>query len=253
MLPAHLHTRASATGAASRLTLVGTVHGDPTGFHKTLRILRQVRPGLIFIELSPYGYRFRREHGVGMIQLLDRHLIEAARRRALSFGDARTHSQIEAIRRQIRLPFEYRAASIAAGMIHSRIFLVDQSKFSRRLIAHWYELVSVENLVHLLGMDPEPPSIQAMYRNASLRIAGSLPALEAADGEEQSIWLEREVFMARKVLRIMSAFKREKAIYVGGWWHLTAGGNIPTLRDLLGVGPTRCLLVDVKQQKSTHR
>lgn len=240
-----MRARASAIGLASRLTLAGTVHGDPTGFQKVLKILQQMRPGLIFIELSPYGYRFRREHGPGMIQLLDRHLAEAARRKTLSFEDARRHPQIEAIHRQIRLPFEYRAATIAARMIHAKMFLVDQSSFSRSLIAHWHELISTENLVYLLGMPYERPSIQALYRNASLRISESFPALESADDEEQSVWFEREVFMAGKILNIMSAFKRKKAVYVGGWRHLTTGGKIPTVRDLLGVDLTRCRLVGV--------
>jgi hypothetical protein len=95
------------------------------------------------------------------------------------------------------------------------------------------------------------PFIPIIYRNASLRIAKCVPE-ELSDStekdiEERSIWSEREAFMACKILRIMSAYKREKAVYVGGWWHLTVGDKIPTLRDLLGIDLTGCLLINGEQ------
>jgi hypothetical protein len=236
----------------SRLKLIGTVPGDPDGFRRTLRILCQIRPKLIFVELSPYGYRFRREHGTCLIHILNHHLAEAARRSALLYEDASRHPQVEAIRRQIRLPFEYRAAVLAAKMSSSRIFLVDQSAFSRKLIADWFELISPDNLFNLLNMAPEIPSTQTIYRNASQRIANSssifLPEFSRSDTEEKSIWREREEFMGRQILRTMAALRRGRAVYLGGWWHLTVGGNIPTLRDLLGIGLSGCLLIDRIQQ-----
>jgi hypothetical protein len=183
-----------------------------------------------------------------MIQQLNHHLAEAARIRGMQLESARRHPQIEAIRTQVRLPFEYRAAKVAAEIMSSKIFLVDQSAFSRRMIAHWYELISARNIENLLATAIEAPSIQSMYRKASLGIADSssfgLTGLKEADTEEEIIWLERETFMAFKIMSILAAFKNKTAVYVGGWRHLTVGGNIPSLRDLLGVSSTQCLLIN---------
>ncbi|MGV8073394.1 MAG: hypothetical protein AB2L11_02365 [Syntrophobacteraceae bacterium] len=56
--------------------------------------------------------------------------------------------------------------------------------------------------------------------------------------------LDREHFMAKQIRRALAVFNPLRPVYIGGWWHLTKGESIPTLRDLLGVQAVQCRLLN---------
>jgi len=231
----------------SRLLLLGTVHGDPDGLARARRFLDSHQPDLVLVELSPFGLSFRRRHQGRLQRTLARNLREAASRSCLSFRQALKHSEIRSIRRQLALPFEFRAAASYAGKSPSRLLLVDSSTFSRTCIESWPELISTENLVHLLATPGDAPGDRDTYRLAARRIEGGtfaavLRMLEAGR-EVDSRWEERERFMAEQIRAALDVFRPRLAIYLGGWWHLTSGGGIATLRDLLETPFSCCHLL----------
>jgi hypothetical protein len=232
-----------------KLLLLGTVHNDPAGYDKALRFLEEARPDLVLVELSPFARVFRRRHKADLEKLLVSNLRKAATRNHISFRRAERHPRIGAIRRQIDLPFEYMAACAYTRRHCKRMLLVDYSLFSRRLISSWPELVSIENLATLLSLpSSRTPTVSREYRLAARRVflngLSVKDVLESGGEETLELWRERERHMARQITIALEAFKPYNPIYIGGWWHLTAGGSIRTLREILDVPLCRCFLLD---------
>ena len=92
------------------LILVGGVHGDRHGFRRTLHFLETFQPDLVMVELSPFGKAFRDRNRRTLQQTFAHNLLLAARHVHLSLREALLHPEIKVIRRQLALPFEYRAA-----------------------------------------------------------------------------------------------------------------------------------------------
>ena len=237
----------------ARLRLVGTVHGDPGGFKELKKLLESLKPDLIFVELSPFAWAFRKRHQVCFQKTLHNNLMRAAQRLHLPFRDALRHPHITAIRRQISLPFEYRAASSYALAHKAHLFPVDDSLFSQEWIRSWPELVSVENLSVLLRSSLSIPPMEEAYRSASSQIRNkkgtSLWSLPGRSGQEKEMWEKRERHMASQIEKTLFALHSAEAVYVGGWWHLTSNETLPTLRDLLGIGSPRCILLREDEYK----
>jgi len=240
-----------AFSRASHLFLVGTVHGDDWGNRKCLSFLDRFRPDLIFVELSPFGYVFRKRHQRSLSQMLLRNLKEAANASRTPFGEALSNPRIRSIRRQITLPFEYRAAKAYALKTTARLLLVDDSRFSRQWIASWPELLSTQNLTILLSLQGPILSTQASYQLARREVFEGRSAMmhelrQSGDGEALKMWQRRENFMAGKIQTAMAAHKPRRPVYLGGWQHLVNGGKLLSLRDLLQIEPSQCRLLSSK-------
>lgn len=232
----------------SRLLLIGSVHSDPDGFRRSIGWLRFFKPDLVLVELSPFGLLFRKAHERCFQQTLLSNLEEAAETCDIPFKQALKHPEIMSARRQISLPFEYRAASEYA--LHSRatVRLVDDSSFSRKWIATWPEMISIENLVSLLSLPLRERSVQRAYRSAALRIRSEaiseLDMLMERGKWTEERWRKRERFMADQIRKTLHERVFQKAVFLGGWWHLTTSTQALTLRTILGLAPDHCYLLD---------
>jgi hypothetical protein len=236
--------------ASSALLLLGTVHGDPKGFTRLTRFLTGWQPDLILLELSPYARSFRLRHQRSLQRLLTRHVELAAGPYRWNRRKALAHPQILAIRRQLALPFEYRATSRYARQNGKKLLLVDYSPFSRKLIAGWKQLLTVPNLAQLLCLPvvPKSEAVEHAYRKARrlLEDRDPLSTFRSQCGAVAmtSLWREREHCMVEKVRDALSRRQPAKAVYVGGWQHLAAHESPSSLRDHLMIGASRCLLLD---------
>ncbi|MDY0041974.1 MAG: hypothetical protein RBS57_16805, partial [Desulforhabdus sp.] len=202
---------------------------------------------MLFVELSPYGYRFRRKHRRRLQKRLKLNLKQAAKQCSISYSRAWNHYEIKRVRGQLALPFEYRAAVKYAQTTNTAVALVDSSSFSRRWIAFWAELISTDNLQTLLSLPAQHTPAHHLYQLAKRGVAGKvsptgLPLL-AGDREEEGIWAERERYMAQQIRRAINTRTLKRALFIGGWWHLTTGNGIPTIRDLLALDASQCLVL----------
>jgi hypothetical protein len=233
----------------ARLTLVGTVHGDHQGFERTACLLRLLQPDLVIVELSPYARAFRDSNQVSLQRTLKQNLRAAAGGCSLPFRHALTHPEIKAIRRQLVLPFEYRAARRFSQASGSNLSLVDYSPFSRKMIKLWPEMLSSRNLAFLLSLprDVRPP-VTKTYDWAAGSIRGEVPSpaglVERADADTDLLWEHRERRMAYLIRSILHSIRPLRAVHLGGWQHLAVGGNFPSLRELLGIELGHCCLLD---------
>lgn len=228
---------------------MGSVHGDERGFRHTVGFLYSFQPDLVLVELSPYGKVFRERHQRALQQKLKENLAIATGNTNLTFREALTHPEIKAIRRQLALPFEHRAARRFCQNTGSPLVLVDYSPFSRRMIRHWPELLSSGNLSSLLTLpEGNRPAPATTYELAARTIREEHPwlvnCLESHSSDPDSLWQKRERFMAARIGSALKRFRPRRAVYLGGWQHLTIGGSFPSLRELLGLEHASCCLLD---------
>jgi hypothetical protein len=235
---------------SSRLLLLGTVHGDKRGMARLRRFLAQVRPHLVLLEMSPFARDFRIAHQRTCQKRLSIQLKRASAQCQMSWRRAFAHPEILAIRRQLALPFEYRAALQYSRRTEAKLVLVDQSSFSRRLIASWPDLIAIGNLTTLLSLPHkcETFRIRQAYQLAhrclgDKTLVESLPFHQVVRQSEPA-WIEREHFIAKQVRMAMTTLKGATALYIGGWQHLNAIDAPPSLRTLLKVPAAQCHLLD---------
>ncbi len=225
------------------LVLLGTVHCDPKGLSRTRSFLELHKPDLVLVEISDFALKFRIERSAGLRKIFLRRLRIVADRMQIDFDTALKHVEIASIFRQLGFPYEYRASAAYARRAGMDLVAVDKSGFSREWIGTWPEMISAENIERLLELESPRPSVSSLYAHAARRIAAR-PLPNEAPPADAERWREREKQMARRIRSALKRHSPERAVYIGGWWHLSWGGSIKTIRELLGVGPDSCMLLD---------
>lgn len=220
--------------------MLGTIHRDPQGPRRLGAALAGLDWGLISVEVSAYALSFRQRRGPALLAELERNLPRAAAQAGLGLEAARVHPGLAWLKAYLALPHEWTASQEQATRRGAPCVALDFSQVSRRLLADAGQLVSTANLAHVLG-SPAPASAALERRRASDLLAGRggwprPPAPEPG----------REAGLARRLGRLLAAGQRRgllPLVHVGGWQHLLAGQEPPTLADRLGVPPERRILV----------
>jgi hypothetical protein len=227
------------------LTLLGTVHSDPGGFSRTRVFLERHRPDLILVEISAFGLKYRQERSSELRRTFLDSLRMVSGKMNIDFGRAVRHVRIASILRQISVPFEYRASSAYAKKTGTDLIPVDCSDFSREWIEKtWPEMISAQNIERLLELESSGPGVSSLYARAAERISlgSSLP--ETLTETDALRWRKREQFMAAEITSALQRFSPERPVYIGGWWHLSRGGSVKTIRELLGIEADSCRLLN---------
>ncbi len=236
--PPDMHRADSAAG----LILLGTVHCDPRGFSRTRAFLESYGPDLLLVEISPFALKFRKEHASELRKTFLESLRTVCQKLKIEPRKALKHVQIASILRQIGIPFEYRASAAYAKRAGIELIAIDYSEFSREWIATWPEMISAENIEVLLGLESEAPPVSSLYARAARRIGRSCPENLPPPGDARG-WQEREKHMASQIVSVLEQFNPKRPVYIGGWWHLSCGESVRTLRELLGIGAASCWLL----------
>lgn len=216
------------------LILIGTVHGDPRGYARAMKLLAHLRPGLVTVEVSPFSLRYRQQHGTRWQQQLATALAQ------LPAGAAR-HLAIRRLAAQVALPFEVRAARDYRGHAGVPWRALDLGFLSRRHLPRYGpELLSPANLKALLATPDGSleDSVAAEFHRARLAMAG-VPRRPFSPGAPET--LRRESFLARRLRGLASEDRR--VVHLGGWEHLVDWQDSPGLwRDVADLKPRRVLL-----------
>jgi hypothetical protein len=234
--------------AGKELLLIGSVHGDPDGMARLLGLLKKEEPGLVAVEVSPYGLSYRQRYSRRLQRLLKRRLRRAADHHGVSWKE---WGQFQAIVSQLSFPFEYKASLRFCRDSGARFSCLDLSAMSRELIhASWDELVSARNIEALLHRPPEDSrtSVRRAYATASKLLSERQESYLSAflrDFEPDPAWKNREAALAERVEKKYEAMKSGRLAYVGGWQHLVCPSDGGTLCDRLShLHPRRVLLAD---------
>lgn len=228
------------------LLLIGTVHLDPVGAEKLRKILTKACPVAVAVEVSPYGLFYRRRNGRRLLRRLMRTVKLLAEDLQVSW---RRWGQIHAIRTQIQLPFEYRAALSYCRDTGATLSCIDSSLWSKRWIDnHWYHLLSRENLEALLAerAKDQEQEVSRDYKMAALLLRSReepLVPVFAGTWSADLHWQQRETDLARLLEGLYDKVEKGRLAYVGGWQHLlgpNAGGTL--YERLEHLQPRRVLL-----------
>lgn len=222
------------------IIMLGTIHRDPQGPARLAAALAGLEWGLISVEVSPYALGFRQRQGPALLAELERNLPRAASLAGLELAAAQAHPGLAWLRAYLALPHEWTVCREQAARRGAVCLALDFSGLSRRLLAGAEELVSLANLAQVLAA-PAPASPGPERRRAADLLAGRggwprPPAPEPG----------RETGLARRLGRLLAAATRRGLLplaHVGGWQHLLAGQEPPSLADRLGVPPQRRILV----------
>ena len=220
---------------SNNLVLIGTVHGDPRGYDRAMRLLSHLQPDLVTVEISWFSLRYRARQGRGWQRLLARAL-EGLPEQAAG------HPAIRRLRAQVGLPFEVRAARDWCRGREVPWRPLDLGSTARRHLPRYgRELLTPDNLRVLLeaGADGRLEDLVAgQYRRARLAYLRSPWRLFPPSGAETR---RRERFMARRLRAL--AGRGGRVAHLGGWEHLVPWQDDGGLwRHLEELGPLRLLL-----------
>lgn len=224
-----------------RLVLLGTVHGDPRGYDRSLDLLRRFKPDLITVEISHFSLRYRQRQEAHWQRLL--HL--ALETLPLV---ARGHLAIRRLVAQVSLPFEVRATRDYSRQYGIPWRPLDLGGPSRRHLPRYArELLSPDNLTSLLTTADEPLEdyVAREYHRARLtcrRSAWRLPP--GLDPETR----RRERLQARRLRQYLS--KYDRVAHLGGWEHLAPWRDGDGMwAGLVDLKPLRLFLDEADKEK----
>ena len=228
------------------LLLIGTVHRDPDGAAKLRKLLAVERPVALAVEVSPYGLFYRQKKCRFLLRRLMRRVKRLARDLKVSWRD---WGQIEAMRIQLQVPFEYRMAQRYCRDTGAAIACIDSSLWSKTWINnHWQQLLSNANLKGLLQHPPAnlAEEVGREYKIAALLFNSPERSLAAAYTRPWSTdqsWQKREMRLAKMVEKTYARVQGGRVVYVGGWQHLLGPSTGGTLYEHIEhLQPRRVLL-----------
>lgn len=184
-----------------------------------LRVLEDLRPNAISLEVSPASVALRNKWARRWSYLFKERLAGLARQTGTSPGRLMAGSALRGVYEYLRLPYEYRGALAYARDHDYPVFLLDDSELS----AHYLNLVEREILssrnLALLAETEDGTSlageVEAEYRRAHRRLKTpeSLPGLTVKNPEQ---WTAREAGLARKLRLLHQGLTRRNGQTVTG-------------------------------------
>ncbi len=214
----------------AQLFLLGSLHLDRHSAPELKKKLSGIRPHVITVEISRFSLSFRNRAMPVWFTVLRRNLCVLPARR-------RGHPGIRLLARQLRIPWEWAAASAYAAEAGIRCIPVDSGNFARMELPAWHaELLGAENL-RMISSEPWFDLEQyfaARRRYARFNLEGnSIPCRTAHPLSylETPCWQHREHVLARRIHRVAGACGR--TAHVGGWTHLMTGTYWKSVADLL--------------------
>lgn len=218
-------SQTDSSKGGDRLTLLGTVHRDSQGKNRLTHLLEELRPNLITLEMSPYGYEYRTLRTRPLIARLERILDRLADEFDQPRDTFASHPAIVDIRELLELPFEYRAAEAYARTHGATLKLVDLSEVSvAKLRRVETGLISYRNLRVLVQRASEA----TLINNESYTTARQLLADTATVSLRRSFLAgkrgkegigPRDAAMAKEIERQL------KGGQTSGWFTLAAGST----------------------------
>jgi len=233
----------AASNPAPVVVLVGTVHRDPNGYAKLLRLLEQERPSTITVEISPYSRAFRAKQAAALRAGLRENLQKIGRERGQSLREMISRSAILEIFLALREPYEWRAAKAYADRRGIPLMDIDVSGYAEEKLSHLRELISSENLRALLHLPSANllRQVEDQYARAQFLFAHPPSAWLASE----EVW-QRDAHMAEKIRAFTRRKGERKTVHIGGWEHLVESPDGKSLFGFLkDLQPKRIILASM--------
>jgi len=216
-VPAKVNFPMATSQPASEIVLVGTVHRDPKGYTKLLRLLEKERPSAITVEISPYSRAFRTKQAAALRAGLRENLHKIGEERGQSLREMISQSVILEIFLALREPYEWRAAKAYADRRGITLMDIDVSCYAEEKLPHLWEMISLENLRALLHLPSANLLGQVEDQYARAKFLFAHPPSAWLTSEEVR---HRDAHMAEKICGFARRKGERKTVHIGGWEHL---------------------------------
>lgn len=233
------------------LILVGTVHLDSEGSRDLYKIIKNLKPSILTVEISRFSVNYR-------LSNQKRWLIRLGDLKYKLPEERRGHSGLKLLKLQLHVPFEWEVSHKYNKANNVPCLAIDSGNLARNELPLWKsELLSRENLLKItdepdFDLDNHFRECHSLART-SLTVPHHLPnPLHHLTWRSAKFWGKRERTLACRIRKIHgsgllnSGFSSKTStnhVHICGWMHLMAGAPQKTLADLLSdLTPTRILL-----------
>ena len=203
----------------NRLILLGAVHRDPAGKGRLLRVLEEIRPTVISLEVSPASVELRRKLAPRWRKVFRRRLGELSRQTGLKPGQLMVQSGIRGVFEYSRLPYEFRASMAYARSRDCPLFLLDDSNLAETYLNRLEEeILSSENMTLLTkakGDKTLDEDVAAEYARARARVYNPRPWPGAWLGDQETR-AQREAQLSKKIRLLHQGLARRTGREVSG-------------------------------------
>ncbi len=226
------------------LTLVGTIHRDPSGLPRLMEALERESPDIITLEMSEYGVGFRERNGprlkekvLNIIQGLHEKKCQKQREKLNKPQNPFENGAIQAILLTLELPFEFRAVKAYCERTRTPFRCIDLSKYSRKKLKTLQkEMITEENLRKILSFAPkdlheELRKQRILARRLTPQDADQLLIEAFPNGKIGDGMVHRDRYMSLRIKKLLRS--QGKILHVGGWEHLLDDPRGKTLYGLL--------------------
>jgi hypothetical protein len=205
-----------------QLILLGTVHRDPSGKKRLARVLGEIRPGAVSLEVSPASIRIRSEKSRVWRQLFRTRLRGLSRETGRSLGSLMTHRNIRGVFEYLRLPYEYRAAIEYAQSHQVPLFLLDDSELAAAYLNRVEAEILTDKNITLLAKAESDGSlareVDLMYEQASHLVgpSGFKEKNTVPKAKDRQAFQDRETAMSQKLRLLHQGLARRAGMTLPG-------------------------------------
>ena len=237
------------------LILIGTVHLNPEGGCGLYKIIENLRPSILTVEISKFSVRYRLSNQKKWLLRLRNLTYKLPEKR-------RAHTGLKLLELQLRLPFEWDVAYRYSKANNVPCLAIDSGNLARNELPLWKnEVLSRKNL---LKITDEPDfDLDNHFRECHsqakivLKTPNHLPKpLHHLSWLSDRFWERREKTLACRIREIYrngllnpGSYLRTNIyhVHICGWMHLIVGPPWKTLADLLSdLTPMRILLTRMR-------
>jgi hypothetical protein len=233
------------------LILVGTVHLDSESGRDLYKIIENLKPSILTVEISRFSVKYR-------LSNQKRWLLRLRDLKYKLPEERKDHSGLKLLKLQLHIPFEWEVACKYNKANNVPCLAIDSGNLARNELPLWKsELLSRKNLLKItdepdFDLDNHFKECHSLARVA-LTTPNHLPnPLHHLSWLSDSFWGKREKTLACRIRKIHkngllnSGFSSRTSthhVHICGWMHLIAGAPRKTLADLLSdLTPMRILL-----------
>jgi hypothetical protein len=189
--------------------MLGIIHRDKANGTVISNWLKKIRPDVVTLEFSPYGFMFRKIRG-----LFYKKKIESILTQIRHNGQTYNEEALSFLNAYINLPAEYETASLYCRENNASLHLIDMDLYSYINLKNADELFSEENIKRIAASQSNPASGNERVM-ARLFFDSGIETIPYTD--EMCI---RDRYMARRIGTLLQSQKELRITHITGWQHL---------------------------------
>ena len=210
------------------LILVGTVHLDPEGRRNLYKIIENLKPCILTVEISSFSVRYRLSNQETWLLRLRNLKYKLPEKR-------RSHSGLKLLKLQLYIPFEWEVGSIYGKANNVPCLAIDSGNLARNELPLWKsEVLSRKNLFKIT--DEPDFDLNNHFREChsqakiALKTPNHLPKpLHQLSWLSDKFWERREKTLACRIRRVhesgllnCGSYSRTSThhVHVCGWMHI---------------------------------